>query len=348
MAIYHLNIKPLSRSRGHTVGEALAYETGQVLSTVDGRTADFSRKSGVEQFRIIGTRHNLQNLADKVELSEKRRNSTLGRRMTIALPAELDKRQRWQAASEFGEWLHKEYGVAVVLSIHAPDRAGDRRNHHAHITISDRRVTPGGEFGEKARELTAARQSKVELGKIRQKWENVANIHLELSGHWGVEISHRSNKARGVSTSPTCHLGRVRTHQARKGYGVHKHIHNQTIAEHDRGNSKSRPREIPAQEGGGDSPVPGPGNPGDAERTAASNTATGAEEPIRGSKKWFARERAKKHKEREKRLGGPLEEVKAILGSIRERIREIGGKLPNAPERGAKLRRKDNYKGFER
>ena len=99
MAIYHLNVKPLSRSKGHTVGDALAYETAQKLETIDGRMADFSRKEGVENHAIIGTAlQDLQVLADKIELSETRKNSTLGRRMTIALPSELENSQRWEAA----------------------------------------------------------------------------------------------------------------------------------------------------------------------------------------------------------------------------------------------------------
>ncbi len=230
MAIYHLNIKPISRSKGHTVGDALAYETGVKLTTIEGKEADFTRKQGIEEFAVIGAQDNLQTLADKIELSERRKNSTLGRRFTIALPAELNKSDRWQAAQEFGQWLNEQYKVAVVVSMHAPDRGGDQRNHHAHITISDRRINEAGEFGEKARELTAAATARIELGRMRQQWEVIGNKALEKAGK-KERISHQSNEARGIQKQPSIHLGRVTTNQIRKGLKNHKSLVNSVIHE---------------------------------------------------------------------------------------------------------------------
>jgi hypothetical protein len=226
MAIYHLNLKPISRSAGHSMAAALAYETGQIVRDVDGQAQDYTRKGGVLSHEIIGTSMDLNAIARGIEFSETRKNSTLGRRMTIGLPEELPAEERREAAESFGKWLHEKYKVAVVVSVHEPSGAGDQRNHHAHITISDRRLD-GDKFGEKARELTAAHSSKAELLNIREKWAEIANDYL--SKHGKEQISHLSNKARGIEKTPTSHLGRVVTEQIRKGYKPHGALINQSI-----------------------------------------------------------------------------------------------------------------------
>jgi hypothetical protein len=54
MAIYHLSVKPMSRSSGRSAVAAAAYRTAQKLTNErDGLTHDFTRKSGVEHCEIV-------------------------------------------------------------------------------------------------------------------------------------------------------------------------------------------------------------------------------------------------------------------------------------------------------
>ena len=54
MAIYHLAMKPISRSGGRSAVAAAAYRASQKLTNErDGLTHDFTRKGGVEHSEIV-------------------------------------------------------------------------------------------------------------------------------------------------------------------------------------------------------------------------------------------------------------------------------------------------------
>lgn len=362
MAIYHLNIKPIARSKGHSASSAISYETGQKLIAIDGTETDFTRKSGVERWAVLGVEKDPQKLADKMELAENRRNSTVGKRFTIALPNELNKEQRWRAAEEYGKWLQSEYKTAVVVSMHAPDRGGDQRNNHAHITMADRVQEADGSFGAKLRELTSREKmegtkttkAKFHLNKMREKWEQVANIELEMSGNGGIEISHKSYKDQGKDKLPTCHLGREKTEMLRKerfSYAVHPNEHNKIIKKLNE-RTKSNTQALPAEESYRDHTRGSSGSTRNApearkpvkatESTVEPNTA------ILGSREWKAERDAKKRASRESRFRKPLTELSGMLGEIRDQIREIREKISKSIDRGNGRKLNKNKESNER
>ncbi len=51
------------------------------------------------------------------------------------------------------------------INIHAPDRKGDQRNHHAHVMLTMRTLTGDG-FGKKVREWNGTEQLK----EWRKQW----------------------------------------------------------------------------------------------------------------------------------------------------------------------------------
>jgi len=231
----------VSRSSGGAAANALAYETGNALHRIDGQIVDFSGK-GVEQSAIIGTRDDLQTLADKMELAENRKDSTVARRMTIALPHELSKEERWNCAEEFAQFMHDEFSLAVVVSMHAPDTGGDQRNHHAHLTMSDRKVDEEGNLGKKARELTSRQggEAKKNLEKIRKQWADICNGALERAGE-EERVDHRSYEEQGIDKTPTQHLGKAKSEIIRKEkYTVTDELTNEHTAE------KNKKQDLPA------------------------------------------------------------------------------------------------------
>lgn len=232
MAIYHASTKPVARSSGRSAVAAAAYRSGQEL--VDERTGlvhDYTRKGGVvfaEAALRDGSTIDRGDLWNAAEFAEKRKDSRTAREWIIALPAELDAKDRVSLAREFGSELAKRYGVAVDVAVHLPDRDGDNRNHHAHILTTTREVSLGddGELVLGAKtviELSDSDRRKLSLGPaadevkaIRGLWEDLANRSLERAGR-SERIDGRSLEAQGLDREPMTHLGPTATEMERRG-----------------------------------------------------------------------------------------------------------------------------------
>ena len=234
MAIYHLSVKPISRSSGRSATASSAYRSGElVYDETTGQTFDYTRKQGVEHAEIVlpveAARHDInwardrQALWNEAEKSENRSNSRVAREYEIALPHELSKEQRVDLVRGFAQEIADRHGVAVDFAIHQPHREGDQRNHHAHLMATTRVLEPDG-LGEKATiEWSDSNRAKAELGpakeeivEIRERWATLTNERLlEL----GIEarIDHRSLEEQGIERQPTVHLGPAVTSLERRG-----------------------------------------------------------------------------------------------------------------------------------
>lgn len=187
---------------------AIAYRTQErLIDERQGLTHDYTRRSGVEYTELVlpegadreyWTREKLWNAA---EMAEVRKDARTAREWELALPEELTPAGRQELAVEFARELSARYGCAVDVAVHAPDREGDNRNHHAHLLATTRRVLGEG-FGDKVEiELSDAKRLSLGLGQgrqeieaVRELWANKANRALEEQG---VEqrIDHRSLSA---------------------------------------------------------------------------------------------------------------------------------------------------------
>ena len=212
MAIYHLSVKPISRSDGRSVTAAAAYRAAAKISDErTGQLHDYTRKQGVVSVTII-----TPNLAPKwsqdrsqiwnaAELAETRKNATVAREFEIALPSELNATQRQQLAHEFAQELVTQHGCIADVAIHQPGKEGDQRNHHAHILLSTRRLGPDG-FTEKTRELDDYNSGPKWVKKWRERYAQLQNQYLQQAGS-EQRVDHRSDKDQGLDSIPTCHLG---------------------------------------------------------------------------------------------------------------------------------------------
>mgnify|MGYP003375023113 CR=1 FL=1 len=227
MAIFHLSVKPISRSAGRSATGAAAYRAGEKI--VDERTGeihDYRRKSGVESADIIlpdgapawaTDRAKLWNAA---ELAEKRKDACVAREFEVALPTELSTEQRRALALEFAKDMANREGCAVDVAIHAPGKGGDNRNHHAHILRTTRKVEQEG-IGAKLDTEQAGRKRKDDLEQVREHWSKLCNSALERAGH-KERIDHRSLEAQGIERMPTVHLGPAATAIQRRGGAIYK------------------------------------------------------------------------------------------------------------------------------
>lgn len=228
MAIYHLSVKTVSRSAGRSATAAAAYRAG--VSITDSRTGeihDYRRKGGVQSATLVipgdapAWAHDRGALWNAAEQAEKRKNSTVAREFEIALPSELSAAQRQQLAVDFARELVERHGCAADVAIHAPGKEGDSRNHHAHILLTTRRLTPQG-LGEKTRELDDQTSGKALVTEWRERFATLQNERLSEAGH-AVQVDHRSHAQRGQQSMPTWHLGPVATAIERRS-GQHSRI----------------------------------------------------------------------------------------------------------------------------
>ena len=220
MATYHLSAKTISRSQGRSATAAAAYRSGaRIIDERTGVLHDYQRRRGVEAAFLLlpasapdwaSDRAGLWNAAEQAET---RKNSTVAREFEIALPAELDAGERQRLAVDFARELVERHGCAADVAIHRPGRAGDSRNHHAHILLTTRRLTAAG-FTEKTRELDDLKSG--EIGRWRARFAEVQNERLREAGV-EARVDHRSLEAQVIDREATIHLGPAATALERRG-----------------------------------------------------------------------------------------------------------------------------------
>jgi len=211
MAIFHLSATPVQRSRGHSAVAAAAYRAGDKL--YDSRTGefyDYGRKQGVLESAIIAPENapdwvnDREELWNRAELAEKRKDAQPAREVRLALPSELTDEQRADLVFDYCRDAFVKNGMIADISIHRPDSHGDDRNHHAHILLTMREIE-GEEFaGKKQR----AWNSEEMLQGWRKQWAEYQNNALEAAG-LDIRVDHRSLSDQGITDRlPQEHRGK--------------------------------------------------------------------------------------------------------------------------------------------
>jgi len=240
MALYMMQVKPLSRGRGQSATAAAAYRSGTLIACErEGRTHDYSRKSGILKSQsqvVLPMDVNADWLVDRnvlwnaAETAEKRKDARVAREYIVALPHEATAEERLQLAVQLSQHLANTYGIVVDMNIHAPHQHNgtQNNNHHAHLLTTTRIVTQHG-LGEKSEiELSNTDRTKrnlcssaVELKQIRAHWAELQNTVL---AQYGIQVSALSLQDQGIDREPTLHLGPQAT--ALERMGIHTDIGN--------------------------------------------------------------------------------------------------------------------------
>ncbi len=227
MAIYHLSLKAIQRSKGRSATASAAYRSrARISDERTGKIYDYSRRKGVEESQIFtpdGSKISREELWNLAEAAERRKDGITAREYELALPTELDAEARKNLTKNFCIYLMNKYGVAVDSAIHAPTQEGDQRNHHAHVMVTTRRYAAGHLLEKTNFDLSGSdlqkkglKSQKEQLEEIRQEWEKLANMALEANGSQE-RISHKSHEERGIKALPTVHMGVAATAMERKG-----------------------------------------------------------------------------------------------------------------------------------
>ncbi|EDH5901609.1 MobQ family relaxase [Escherichia coli] len=205
MAIYHLSMKILSRSKGYSAVASAAYRAGEkILDERTGVIHDYTRKNGVASAVILTPANapawcaNRAELWNAVEKAERRKNSQLAREFELAIPRELAQDAARETVLNFVRENFVSRGMIADVAFH--NLGGS--NPHAHIMLSMRAITPDS-FGEKVREWNDWTHAETWRGS----WADHANRALANAGYQE-EIDHRSYERQGVEKTPGIHLGK--------------------------------------------------------------------------------------------------------------------------------------------
>ena len=209
MAIYHFSVKNISRSDGRSAVACSAYRSGEkLIDDRQGKEQDYTRKTGVEFTKIYAPEDTNPELLDrnqlwnKVEQVENRKNSQLAREFEIAFPHELNAEQRQSMLNDLCQDIVKRHGVVVDAAIHAPHTksGSDERNYHAHIMFTTRSIDEHGDLGKKTREFNDNGKQEVEFW--RENFADLSNKHLARAGYLS-EVDHRSYADQGIDLEAT-------------------------------------------------------------------------------------------------------------------------------------------------
>jgi ATP-dependent exoDNAse (exonuclease V) alpha subunit len=220
MAIFRLQINPISRGAGRRATAAAAYRAGERIR--DERSGDLHNYSGRKDVlhkeiflppqladQEVPWAKDRATLWNTAEQAESRRTARVAREFQVNLPAELSSEQRLELARTFSQEIATRYKIAVDLAVHEPRQGGDPRNYHAHLLATTREALAEG-LGAKAGLDTSLREfSKLGLSTtfsqeyttIRERWANLTNEALR-EAHIDARVDHRSLAAQGANREP--------------------------------------------------------------------------------------------------------------------------------------------------
>lgn len=230
MAIYHASTTTVSRGAGHSSCAKSAYIGGdEITNEITGEIHSYENRHGVEHNEIIlpsGIDEKItpQELWNKAEKAEVRKDARVGREWNIALPHELTPAERKDLAKDIAQDIADRYQVGTQIAIHAPSKTGDERNHHVHILTTTRKIDKSLNLTDKA-DIELSNKKCITVGikttdeqikDIREMIGSKINQHLEKA-QIKEQVSHLSYKDQGLDKIPTKHMGKSATHLERKG-----------------------------------------------------------------------------------------------------------------------------------
>lgn len=182
---------------------------GRFVDGNSGKTYDFRKIDDPPEYSATfmppNSRYqNESELWSDAERLERRHDSRLGRRLILALPAEVSPEERRQIVDGISKKIIERWGCAITAAIHRPGKQGDQRNFHAHFLISTRKFNQDGFLKEKIRILDNPRTSRGEIEWLRQTCQQEINQFLAPEQ----QLDFRSYKRQEKDRLAQPHYGR--------------------------------------------------------------------------------------------------------------------------------------------
>jgi MobA/MobL family len=225
VATAHLCVhERVSRGTGGSIVRTAAYNARERL--VDERTGEVWDYRHLGETLASGTYapkdapefvHDLQRLVNQIERAEKRSDAQLAINLDIALPHEMTLEENRRLGQDFVREEFMRRGYVARMDIHRPDPEGDDRNIHMHVWATLRKIGPDGFAPTKSEQQEQYRNRHEYVEQLREKWERLANRHLERNGY-DARIDMRSLKEQGIlDREPEQHRGPTVTAMQREG-----------------------------------------------------------------------------------------------------------------------------------
>lgn len=277
--LYRLEAKIISRSKGHNALAAAAYRSGTLLQETSASNLpnkftgvadqneapvkappkslshDYRRRHGVISDFIMAPKdtpawaQNRQEIWNKVEKSETRKDSQLAREIVLTLPDvdifdHLKPANKAKALQKFYESVLRTYvkhnfvkeGMIADVVLHEPAEKNDERNYHAHIMLTMRKVN-----GKHATGFSEKKErswnSEAMLEKWRENWAMDCTTHMKRHNIDGF-IDHRSYEERGLSIAVTKPEGAQNRKKERAGVVTPVVAENRKISNQNKVNHK--------------------------------------------------------------------------------------------------------------
>ena len=202
MAIFHLDVKTGTRGGGQSASAKFDYLEREGRYSKEAEELEYKESGNMPAWAEDDPGKYWQ-AADEHE----RTNGRLFQQVEVALPVELDERQRLALARSFAEKLTGPERLPYTLAIHRGEakNPGDKNNPHAHLMISERGLDRDARSAEtwfkRANKRNPERGGALKsrelmnpdwIAQTRQVWEQEANRALERAGHAPSRINHRS------------------------------------------------------------------------------------------------------------------------------------------------------------
>ena len=221
MGNFHLEVKPISRSKGHSVTSRVNYISGQTLhDSYKNKTYRHHRKDVVWQKIILPDTapsqfQDPQYLCDGIEEAEVRWDARTAREFIGSLPNELPLGELVRIVCDFIKHNFVDHSLCAIAAIHSGRNRNDpsRNNPHVHIIVPTRTVGPDGFSKKKDREHDKRKYIYI----WREQWALVQNRAYERNG-MDIRVSHESLKVQGVrDRKPTIHLSLADWQREKRG-----------------------------------------------------------------------------------------------------------------------------------
>lgn len=260
--MYHFRVKIIGRSRGGSAAgaaayraggrspaSALSYRTGEVLADpLTGQRHDYRSKGRIDAdgFGVVHTEviapakapewvFDLQQLVNRVEAAERRRDAQQFRELEISLPRELSLADQRTLLRAFVQRECVNRGMVAIIVIHDERAADGGRNPHAHVMLTMRDLKGDG-FGLKVR----AWNSRELLQTWRKTWAEMANAMLKARGH-EARLDHRSFRDRDIELEPDAYIGPTKA-QSKEGVIARGRVEmREEVKERNRSRALTRP-----------------------------------------------------------------------------------------------------------
>lgn len=221
IANFHLEVKAISRGRGHSVTGRVNYITGERLRDIYNGNTYYKQRDDILYQRIFQPDnapvefHDLQYLCNEIDKAEVRCDARTARELIGSLPNELPPSEMSRMVNEFIYKNFVNYGLCAIAAIHEKRNETDpsRNNPHVHIIVSTRTVGPNGFSKKKDREHDERKYINI----WREQWADVQNRAYERN-RLDIRVSHESLEIQGKrDREPTIHLSRIDWQREQRG-----------------------------------------------------------------------------------------------------------------------------------